>query len=535
MRGIVIAVVGPDGTGKSTLVDGIARSYPDSVRYHFRVGVLPRPGSILGREARSTETPHEAPPHHRALSALLTMYYCLDALIGHIARAAPALRHGRLVLFERHVIEIAVDPRRYRLSGGMQRLLRVVPKPDLILVLAADASEIHRRKPELSVAEIRRQLDIWRQAEKGDPRRFKTVKATDVAETLEESLCEIRSRLTSPISRLERFSAALACLGRPDPDGVPYSVVSVNRSARWVLPRRRGAPGPLGARLYRPASPRHAVGALALEGAQRAGGIHLPGLLIDPRVGLAPELAAALHRGSVELAALLPMDPARSNRTVLSVLERGRPVAIAKVALAPSEELARELRVLAALERTPLERVVAARPLASFRWRDLDVVVMTVLPFRGSTARSPGRAEEDALVELARVSDSAASALGGTSGVLVHGDFCGWNSAVIERDRLALWDWEWAHMGEPLEDWFHWQTQRLVHFGRGTAEALVRAALSPDRRLRRLCVRLGVDPEEAPIGLTASLRHGLSRLSPGTSGRARELREQALSLLGEAP
>ena len=49
--------------------------------------------------------------------------------------------------------------------------------------------------------------------------------------------------------------------------------------------------------------------------------------------------------------------------------------------------------------------------------------------------------------------------------MIAHGDFCGWNTSVLRNGKLAIWDWEWAHLGEPLEDWFHWETQRLVAFG----------------------------------------------------------------------
>ncbi len=86
-------------------------------------------------------------------------------------------------------------------------------------------------------------------------------------------------------------------------------------------------------------------------------------------------------------------------------------------------------------------------------------------------------------------------------------------------------------MGEPLEDWFHWQTQRLIQFGHGSVEELVRGALAPDARLRSLCERLGVEPEAAPIGLASSLRHGLSTLGSHAQGPERTLRERALTLL----
>jgi hypothetical protein len=115
----------------------------------------------------------------------------------------------------------------------------------------------------------------------------------------------------------------------------------------------------------------------------------------------------------------------------------------------------------------------------------------------------------------------------------VHGDFSGWNSARHGRERLALWDWEWARYGLPLEDYFHWTTQRLVHFGRGSVEQLVASALDPPADLRALCLELGIGPEQAPVALAASLRAGIE--TANARGIQDDPRADALELLEEAP
>ena len=89
-------------------------------------------------------------------------------------------------------------------------------------------------------------------------------------------------------------------------------------------------------------------------------------------------------------------------------------------------------------------------------------------------------------MELSGLTDRLKAALADADGrVIAHGDFCGWNTSVLRDGRLAIWDWEWAHLGEPLEDWFHWETQRLVAFGALSIEELVRQALVPSPELRR--------------------------------------------------
>jgi Phosphotransferase enzyme family len=62
------------------------------------------------------------------------------------------------------------------------------------------------------------------------------------------------------------------------------------------------------------------------------------------------------------------------------------------------------------------------------------------------------------LVSLQQVSPLAVPGLVGTGPVLVHGDF-GPQNVLIEDDRInALVDWEFAHIGQPVEDlaWAEW-------------------------------------------------------------------------------
>jgi hypothetical protein len=255
-------------------------------------------------------------------------------------------------------------------------------------------------------------------------------------------------------------------------------------------------------------------------------------LELDTSSGLAPELAAALELDEVELAALLSTDPARSSRAVFTVLHGGRPVAMVKVGQQGSPELARELRILRALETSRLRTIVTPRVLASFPWRGRDVLAMSVLSHRGQTSRAPAQVEESALVELASLTEGLAGAVGdGQGATIAHGDFCGWNSSRLPDGRLAIWDWEWAHLGEPLEDWFHWEMQRLVAFDSISLDDLVRNAFAPSTQLRRLCSALGVDPGAAPSALYASLRQGTDRLGTHPGKRGFDLRVQALELL----
>ena len=64
------------------------------------------------------------------------------------------------MLYDRHFIDILVDPVRYR-YGGFKWLLPLMAqfmlKPDLIILLDAPVLVLHQRKPELSMEERHRQ------------------------------------------------------------------------------------------------------------------------------------------------------------------------------------------------------------------------------------------------------------------------------------------------------------------------------------------------------------------------------------------
>jgi hypothetical protein len=77
------------------------------------------------------------------------------------------------VLFDRYFADILADPLRYRISGVRrlaQWLQRLIPQPDLYLVLLASSESILDRKQEVSTAEIERQLHDYAQWAAGEPR-----------------------------------------------------------------------------------------------------------------------------------------------------------------------------------------------------------------------------------------------------------------------------------------------------------------------------------------------------------------------------
>ena len=131
--GFSVAILGPDGVGKTTICREVGRTYLRPI-VQVSVGRKLSSHRVWGRVA---------PPVRRAarFAALLETY----------GRAWAGRRRGRVVLWDRHPDDPAVRDARVRSrrwAGGL------APDPDFVIVLDAPADVVHGRKDERSVADI---------------------------------------------------------------------------------------------------------------------------------------------------------------------------------------------------------------------------------------------------------------------------------------------------------------------------------------------------------------------------------------------
>jgi len=169
--GLIIAVLGVDGSGKSTLIQTM-KSALDKANHnathvlHLRPGLLPPLARLKGK-ARIQEgpvlEPHGATPSGPVGSLVRLVYYTFDYILGYWLKIRPMIvTQPTIVIFDRYAYDMALDPRRFRigLSGCVAGwFAALAPKPDLILCLYAPPEVIMARKQELPMDEIYRQVE----------------------------------------------------------------------------------------------------------------------------------------------------------------------------------------------------------------------------------------------------------------------------------------------------------------------------------------------------------------------------------------
>ena len=150
--GPVVAFLGPDGAGKGTVIDAVRATIPvaSHVCYLGSKGVG---GSAIPARAR-----RRLPLRVREPLFVLKKLLGAGRILGHAYARAWC---GSIVLCDRHPLEaLATRPRITAAARRLEHvlLLRVLPTPDLIVVLDAPTEILLARKPEHPEAVIER----WR-------------------------------------------------------------------------------------------------------------------------------------------------------------------------------------------------------------------------------------------------------------------------------------------------------------------------------------------------------------------------------------
>lgn len=202
------AVEAPDGTGKTTFIDGLnvklAEMFVTDIEkmhvYHFRPTILPNLGAVgekatAGKIKQDTDftNPHRNPPANPISSFVRMTYYWLDYLIGCSICLRKDVQFDKFSIFDRYIYDFIVDPKRSRINLPLwlrKLYTRLVAQPHFVFILLCDAQTIYRRKQELTLEEIDRQLKVFNGlAESG--KRFMKLDATQTPDAIVKDALKI--------------------------------------------------------------------------------------------------------------------------------------------------------------------------------------------------------------------------------------------------------------------------------------------------------------------------------------------------------
>jgi thymidylate kinase len=164
--GLWIAVLGPDGSGKSTVIErleaALAPGFRRTARFHLRPHLL----KGAGRADGPNTDPHGQRPRGVPASTLKLIFFWADYVLGYWLRVRPLLVRSTLAIFDRYYCDLLIDPLRFR-SKAPRSLARaigaLIPMPDLMLILDAPAEVLQGRKREVTAEESARQARAYRE------------------------------------------------------------------------------------------------------------------------------------------------------------------------------------------------------------------------------------------------------------------------------------------------------------------------------------------------------------------------------------
>lgn len=158
--GLTISFLGPDGSGKSTIIDIVLETrLPFRRKDYFHLKPLNH-----SSDKTIVTDPHKYPPYSAVKSYIKLLYFIYIYNKGWLKNVLPLKIKSSLVIFDRYFDDLLVDNRRYRYSGSLKvaKLIRkIIPKPDIYFILTADSNVIYGRKQEVPFEEIERQTKVY--------------------------------------------------------------------------------------------------------------------------------------------------------------------------------------------------------------------------------------------------------------------------------------------------------------------------------------------------------------------------------------
>lgn len=177
--GLHIVFLGPDGSGKSSVIECYMREMAQAFR-RIEYRHL-KPGALKGSGSAPVVDPHGKPARGQFGSVAKILHFWWSYLSGSLLWLYPRYIKSTLLVFDRYYHDLLADPTRYRYGGPMwlARLFgKLLPQPDLVFILDAPAEVLQSRKQEVPFEESVRQRTAYRRL-KGEYARAYIIDASE--------------------------------------------------------------------------------------------------------------------------------------------------------------------------------------------------------------------------------------------------------------------------------------------------------------------------------------------------------------------
>ncbi len=156
--GMSVSFLGPDGSGKSTIIESVLNTrLPFRRKDYFHL----KPIHIKHSKITVHSDPHQYPMYSKVKSYIKIMFLIFQYNKGWINNIVPLIVRSSLVIFDRYFDDLLADHKRYRYGGSLRFIAfakLVIPKPELFFILTAEPEIIYDRKKEVKITELELQI-----------------------------------------------------------------------------------------------------------------------------------------------------------------------------------------------------------------------------------------------------------------------------------------------------------------------------------------------------------------------------------------